>query len=118
MTKLAYVIHPDDSAEPVQITTKNGLRTLQQLVGGYIEAVYAGQDEHGRPTVTFWCNEEGKLQGLPINRRATAYWWLLEPHMANQDVLCGTIVVTGFADENGDTLPIHEAMVKMIEMPY
>lgn len=116
--KRAYVLHPDDRAEPVELPDTNQLAVLQRHVGGYIEAVYGGQDEHGRPTVTFWCNEEGKLQGLPINRRATAYWWLLDESAAGVDALCGSVVVTGFADDNGHTLPIPEAMIRIIEMPY
>lgn len=40
---------------------KNDLETLQGLVGGYIEAVNAGQG------ICLVCNEEGKINGLPAN---------------------------------------------------
>lgn len=40
------------------------LRTLQKLVGGYIECLYVGDK-------IMVVNEEGKLQGLPVNKRAT-----------------------------------------------
>ena len=36
---------------------------MQQLVGGYIEAVYPFTE-----AVCLVCNEEGKLTGLPLNR--------------------------------------------------
>ena len=39
------------------------LEDLQHEVGGYIEAVYPFEDE-----VAIVCNEEGKLEGLDLNR--------------------------------------------------
>lgn len=44
-------------------TIANELEPLQELVGGWIECVYMGDD-----TVAV-CNEEGLLRGLPQNRR-------------------------------------------------
>ena len=37
--------------------------SLQHEVGGYIEAIYPYEDP-----VALVCNEEGKLEGLPLNR--------------------------------------------------
>jgi len=42
------------------------LSQLQEWVGGYIELVY--QDDYG----IVYANEEGLLQGLPLNKEATA----------------------------------------------
>ena len=41
----------------------NDLRSMQQAVGGYIQAVYPYEE-----AVVLVCNEEGKLDGLPLNR--------------------------------------------------
>lgn len=41
------------------------LKTLQDAVGGYIEAVTI------TPNMTLYCNEEGLLRGLPLNIMAT-----------------------------------------------
>lgn len=41
------------------------LKTLQDAVGGYIEAVTI------TPNMTMFCNEEGLLRGLPLNIMAT-----------------------------------------------
>lgn len=41
------------------------LATLQKAVGGYVERVVLSE------TLTMWVNEEGLLQGLPINMAAT-----------------------------------------------
>ena len=40
-----------------------GLRSLQKVVGGYIEPFYAFDEE-----VCIVCNEEGKINGMPANR--------------------------------------------------
>ncbi|MGH3497428.1 MAG: DUF3846 domain-containing protein [Nocardioidaceae bacterium] len=69
------------------------LHTLHALVGGYIEGV---ADTWG--TWIAYCNEEGKLLGLPVNVRAG-------------DVLCGPVVFLGPPDpaESGDSaaVPVH-----------
>ena len=44
------------------------LKEIQKMVGGYLEFVW----DNG--VVQVICNEEGKLQGLPINREATEIW--------------------------------------------
>ena len=40
-----------------------GLESLQQIVGGYIEPYYGFKED-----VCIICNEEGKLNGMPLNR--------------------------------------------------
>ena len=42
---------------------ENSLEALQGAVGGYIETVTLTED------LTFVCNEEGRLMGLPFNRK-------------------------------------------------
>lgn len=44
----------------VEVIIDGELETLQRLVGGYVEAVQAGD-------YVVLCNEEGKLKGLPFN---------------------------------------------------
>lgn len=45
------------------VTIANTLASLQQIVGGYIEAVYPFGDP-----VAIICNEEGKINGMELNR--------------------------------------------------
>ena len=58
-----------DSFNGVDVSPKNGtdftLEELQSFVGGYIEVLPLGE------THLMVINEEGKLNGLPINVRAT-----------------------------------------------
>lgn len=49
---------------PKEIEIDNTLEAKQHLVGGYIECVYPLNDN----SVVFICNEEGKINGMPLNR--------------------------------------------------
>lgn len=74
-------------------TINNTLASLQQIVGGYIEAVYPFDDP-----VAIICNEEGKINGLELNRalrdeRGTVY-----------DILAGTFLIVGLGEENFTSL--------------
>ncbi|UUM11959.1 DUF3846 domain-containing protein [Clostridiaceae bacterium HFYG-1003] len=62
---------------PRMASITGDLNSLQQVVGGYIEAVYPYDDP-----VAIVCHEEGKLIGLPLNRKLEDY-----------DIIAGTFIV-------------------------
>lgn len=72
-----WTLQPDGSSTREVFDGPPGLETLQKAVGGYIELVpmFDTVAVEGRkvPAVVF-CNEEGKLDGLPINPNATELW--------------------------------------------
>ena len=72
------------------------LDELQGAVGGYIEPVPAFDRFDGKTCIAF-CNEEGKLHGLPVNAAATRAWHdQTDPH---DDILVGDVcIVTGDTD--------------------
>ena len=49
---------------PYVAEIKGDLESMQEIIGGYIEAVYPFDD----PEIALVCNEEGKICGLPLNR--------------------------------------------------
>lgn len=49
--------------------------------------------------VSLFCHEEGKLEGLPLNRRATE---MAKGNLQPGDYLAGDVFLTGAPDENGD----------------
>lgn len=55
------VIAPEKEPEKMKIPDE--LESMQSIVGGYIEEVFPFEDE-----VAVVCNEEGKLNDLPLNR--------------------------------------------------
>ena len=67
----------------------SGLKSLQAEVGGLIEAVYPFDDP-----IAIVCNEEGKLNGLPLNRA------LRDEDGGIYDVVAGTFIVVGLTDDD------------------
>ena len=57
------VLIVEPGKEPYVKEIDSGQESLQHEVGGYIEAIYPYEDP-----VALVCNEEGKLEGLPLNR--------------------------------------------------
>lgn len=71
------LVRPEQEPEVIEID--GSLKTMQELVGGTIQAVYP----FGEP-VALVCNDEGKLQNLPQNRP------LIHPETGERyDVVCG-----------------------------
>ncbi len=79
------------------------LRSLQTAVNGYIEAIYPFEEE-----VCIVCNEEGKLNGLPLNRAVRIGGEVT-------DIIAGTFIVCDCSGENfGSLTP--EQQARYLEM--
>ena len=76
------IVEPEKT--PRMAAISGDLESLQKVVGGYIEAVYPYND-----LVALVCNEEGKLIGLPLNRK-------IEDH----DIIAGTFMICGLGEED------------------
>lgn len=81
------VVEPMKSARVEDIDP--GLKSLQDKVGGYIEAIYPFDDQ-----VALICNEEGKLSGLAANRA------LYDENGKMYDIIVGTFLVAGLTEED------------------
>ena len=64
--------------QPYTEEIKGDLKSMQAVVGGYIQAIYPFDDE-----VALVCNEEGKINGLMPNR------FLLNRNNGICDYICG-----------------------------
>jgi hypothetical protein len=102
----AIIIQPDSSYEVR--TIEQDIRTWQELVGGYIEAVHT-------EWCTLWCDEDGIRHERPTNDMATYLWWKLNPDMEGVDILRGTVFITGGGDDAGDSLPVPDEVVQLFE---
>ena len=80
------IVEPEKASRMASIA--GDLNSLQQVVGGYIEAVYPYDDP-----VAIVCHEEGKLIGLPLNRK-----------LEDNDIIAGTFIVCGLGEEDFDSL--------------
>jgi len=87
------VLVVEPGKEPYTKEISDSLESLQSEVGGYIETVYPFDEP-----VAIICNEEGKIQGLPLNRA-------LRDDDGNMfDIVAGTMLIVGLGDENFDSL--------------
>lgn len=102
----AIVVEPEKKPEIREID--GSLEGLQALVGGYIQAVYPFEDP-----VAVVCNEEGKLEGLPLNRA------LRDADGEIYDIVAGTFVVVGLTDDSFGSLEGDLALKysKLFEQP-
>ena len=75
---------------PQVLEIEHALNTMQELVGGTIEAVYPFDD-----TVALVCHDEGKLLGLPLNRAVR------DPATAQVlDIIAGTFFICGLSEDD------------------
>lgn len=81
------LVQPEKVPERIEIDS--GLDALQKVVGGYIEAVYPYEDP-----VALIVNEEGKLNGLPLNRA------LRDEDRQIYDVIAGPFLVVGLGESD------------------
>ena len=87
------VVVVEPGKEPRIEEIDSGLESLQGMVGGYIQAIYPFDDP-----VALICNEEGKLEGLPLNRA------LRDEDGDIYDIVSGTFLVVGLTEDNFGSL--------------
>jgi hypothetical protein len=93
----AIMLDTAGNLSQIDLDAGSGLKILQSAVGGWVQAVDFTAD------LTIWVNEEGKINGLPFNPKATKIW---THFLGNTDFIVGNAVFTGGTDENGETLAI------------
>lgn len=87
--------------------TSDSLTTLQTAVGGWVQAIDLASD------LSMWCNEEGKLTGLPHNPYAQFMWDKV--FGAHTDYIVGDVVLTGGTDSEGETIGLTQEQVDIIK---
>jgi hypothetical protein len=87
---LVVIVEP--GKKPYKKTIKNELGKFNDIVGGYIENVFIGEQDGKKFGIVI--NEEGKLIGLPVNRILVGF-----------DVLVGPMCITAYNYE-GDSVTL------------
>ena len=82
------VVEPEKT--PYVKTVPSGLASLQQEVGGYIQAIFPWEDD----TCCIICDEEAKLKHSPYNRV------LRDEDGDIYDVIAGTFLIVGLGEDN------------------
>jgi hypothetical protein len=105
VTVKALLIRPFEAGELIEQDPE--LEELQRVVGGYIEGIGPREMPFGWHA---YCDDEGKLKGLPINQVATAL--ALNLGWPHGDVLCGPVLFLG-NDEEGDEADVPDIVVRV-----
>ena len=79
---------------------ENTLEAKQEIVGGYIEAVYPWEDE-----IALICNEEGKINNLPLNR------FLFDEDGNPVDYIAGTFLICGAPIDSEDFTSVPDELI-------
>ena len=87
------VLIVESGKTPYEKEIKAELESLQREVGGYIQVIYPFSDP-----VALICNEEGKIEGLPLNRA------LKDEDGDIYDIIAGTFIVAGLMEESFGSL--------------
>lgn len=100
------LVKPGQYAE--MSTIGAGLSSMQEIVGGYIQAV-----NYFDEPVVLVCNDEGKINGMELNRA------IKDENGTVIDIIAGTFFVCGVGDENFTSLPPEhrEKFEKMFKNP-
>lgn len=80
---------------------------LQEIVGGYIEPVTFGDKSY-----FCYCNEEGKMLGLPENVVATKLWYDSGQRVLLGDYIAGTVIFFGQVDDEGNDTDFPDELLK------
>ena len=101
------IITADRSVEIVEFDEADTYNTLRGAVEGLIECVYLSN-----LGVDMWINEEGKINGSSLNEFATMLY--MDEYGAN-DLIFGNVILTGTADEQGNTTTLtQEHLIRLI----
>lgn len=101
MTKIkGLLVKPYELPEEIEID--NTLEAKQKIVGGYIECVYLSNDD----SVVLICNEEGKINGMKLNRDI------------GYDIIAGPFLILGEDYENSDFKSLDENQILKYKMRF
>lgn len=87
---------------PKEIEIDNTLEEKQKLVGGLIECTYLQND----PDVVLICNEEGKINGMKLNR------------YIGHDIIAGPFLIVGDDYQNGDFKSLTDEQILKYKMRF
>ena len=115
-TVIALVVPVEGPITEIELDPDaSNLKTLQAAVGGYIEAVAIPSFISCDDQATAYVNEEGKLLGLPVNRRATDFF-VPAVGLFWGDYIAGPLVLAGFDPETGEYTALPKTIIHRIRL--
>ena len=108
MSESMDVVMVEAGKPAAMATIGSDLESLQKAVGGSIEAAYFYDDP-----IALVCNEEGKLNGMPLNRAVK------DENGEIMDIIAGKFFICGLGEEDFASIPkeLQDKYLKMFEKP-
>ena len=108
MSEKMDVVMVEAGKPAAMATIGSDLESLQKAVGGSIEAAYFYDDP-----IALVCNEEGKLNGMPLNRAVK------DENGEIMDIIAGKFFICGLGEEDFASIPqeLQDKYLKMFEKP-
>ena len=101
------ILRVDPEKRPVVCDIDGSLSSMQEIVGGTIEAIYPW----GEP-VALVCHDEGKLLGLPLNRALT------DEEGTVWDIVAGTFFLCGAPSDCDHFISLEEEHLQTFQAQF
>lgn len=110
MSTIKGIVIPADEEQPIKLVEVEGgnYREFQKHVGGNFDAINIE-----RPEASIFIHDEGKIIGLPLNRRASVVLWVHNKRFRHVDAIMGDALLIGAPDDVGDTQGIPEELINL-----
>jgi hypothetical protein len=108
---ITAIVIPADPDQPVrqQHIEKSDLSAYRQIVGGHLKVL-----NFDRPPASMYVNEEGKLNRMRLNHRATTLMWVHNSAFRGQDVIAGPAFIVGRPDRHGDDKSVPDDLLTLL----
>ncbi|MBM4646548.1 DUF3846 domain-containing protein [Rhodococcus hoagii] len=111
MSTIRGIVIPANDELSVQVVEfeQGDINAYQRYVGGMFQCL-----DIDSPPASIFCNEEAKLIGLELNRRATMLWWTHYPPSRHADIINGDVVIVGQPDDEGETQGVPDELLSLL----
>jgi hypothetical protein len=91
----ACIVIPHNKELPLTKTEFVSVDDFEMAIGGRVEHIYLR-----RQSLLIYTSQSGKARHMPVNKRATALWWLLDQENTGQATIVGDVVIVGTLGRN------------------
>jgi hypothetical protein len=111
MATIKGILMPVDQFAPISVVEfdQSDYTQITKLIGGTF-----GVTDTLRPDASVWYHDEGKILGLPVNRRASLFLWVHRTEFRGYDALMGDVLILGPADDEGNTTSVPDELVELL----
>ncbi|WOI90199.1 DUF3846 domain-containing protein [Rhodococcus qingshengii] len=101
---ISGIFIPHDEEEPLRTVEfeQGDYKAIQGFIGGTFGVINIE-----RPALSsIFVHDDGKIIGLPLNRRATMLLWASDSKWRHFDAIMGDALVLGIPDDEGETMGV------------